>query len=128
MARIIIRMAPWVLGAISLAALAFVGMASYFFFYGDSYLLRYFGAAFAAFAIAAALDALASKIVLDGDAMHINSLMRRRTFPRAEFESARVDGGAVVLKRRAGGWMILPGTGQDALSVRNTIDAWIKRA
>ncbi len=127
MAPTTIRMAPWVLGAICFAALAFVGMASYFFFYGDSYRLRYFGAAFAAFAIAAALDALASRIVLDGDTMHINSLMRRRAFPRAEFESARVDGGAVVLKRREGGWLILPGTGRNALSVRDAIQAWIEK-
>jgi len=122
-----IRMAPWVIGAIALAALSFLGMSSYFFFYGDSYLLRYFGMAVAAFALAATADAIASRIVLDGDTMHVISLMRRRSFPRSEFVYAKVEGGAVALKRKDGGWVILPGTGQDALSVRNTIDAWIKR-
>jgi hypothetical protein len=33
-----------------------------------------------------------------------------------------------VLKRREGGWLILPGTGHNALSIRNTIHTWIKRA
>ncbi len=120
-------MAPWVIGAIGVAALSLLGMSSYFYFYGDSYLLRYVGMAVAAFAIAAAIDAVASRIVLDGDTMHVNSLMRRRTFPRSEFVSAQVDGGVVVLKRKEGGWVILPGTGQNALSVRNTIHSWITR-
>lgn len=122
-----IRMAPWVIGAICVAALSLLGMSSYFYFYGDSYLLRYVGMAVAAFAIAAAIDAVASRIVLDGDTLHVKSLMRHRTFPRSEFVSAQVDGGVVVLKRKEGGWVILPGTGQNALSVRNTIHAWITR-
>ncbi len=120
-------MAPWVIGAIGLAALSFLGMSSYFFFYGDSYLLRYAGMALAAFAMAAAADAAAAKIVLDDDTLHVVSLMRRRSFPRSEFEAAKIDGGVVVLKRKEGGWVILPGTGQNALSVRNTIHAWIVR-
>lgn len=120
-----IRMAPWVLAAICAAALAFLAMSSYFYFYGDSYLLRYAGMAMAAFAIAAAADAVASRIVLDGETLHVKSLMRRRSFPRSDFVSAQVDGGAVVLKRRHGGWVILPGTGQNAQSVRNTIHAWV---
>ena len=122
-----IRMAPWVIGAICVAALSLLGMSSYFYFYGDSYLLRYVGMAVAAFAFAAAIDAVASRIVLDGDTLHVKSLMRHRTFPRSEFVSAQVDGGVVVLKRKEGGWVILPGTGQNALSVRNTIHAWITR-
>lgn len=128
MAPITIRMASWVLAAIGAAALAFLGMSSYFFFYGDSYLLRYAGMVVAAFAIAAAADAIASKIVLEPDTMHVVSLMRRRSFPRAEFVSAQVDQGVVVLKRREGGWLIMPGTGQDLLSVRNTLHAWVTRA
>ena len=54
------------------------------------------------------------------------SLVRKRTYRRADFESAKVDGGAVVLKKRAGGWLMLPDTGANALSVRNTVHAWIK--
>ena len=121
-------MAPWAIAAICVAALAFLGMSAYFFFYGDSYLMRYVGMALAAFAIAAAADAAASRIVLEDDTLHVNSLMRRRSFPRSDFVSAQVDGGAVVLKRREGGWVILPGTGQNAQSVRNTIHAWVTRA
>lgn len=123
-----IRMAPWVIAAIALAALSFLGMSSYFFFYGDSYLLRYAGMVVTAFALAATADAIASRIVLDGETLHVISLMRRRSFPRSEFTYAKVEGGAVVLKRKEGGWVILPGTGQDALSVSNTIHAWITRA
>lgn len=121
-------MAPWVIGAICAAALSFLGMSSYFFFYGDSYLLRYASMALTAFAMAAAADAIASRIVLDGGTMHVNSLMRRRMFPRSDFVSAQVDGGAVVLKRKAGGWLILPGTGRNAMAVSITIDGWIRRA
>lgn len=121
-------MAPWVIAVIALAALSFLGMSSYLFFYGDSYLLRYVGMAVAAFALAATADAIASRIVLDGETMHVISLMRRRSFPRSEFAYAKVEGGAVALKRKEGGWVILPGTGQNALSVRDTIHAWITRA
>ena len=128
MAPITIRMASGVLAAIGAAALAFLGMSSYFFFYGDSYLLRYAGMVVAAFAIAAAADAIASQIVLEPDTMHVVSLMRRRSFPRVEFVSAQVDQGVVVLKRREGGWLIMPGTGQDLLSVRNTLHAWVTGA
>ncbi len=120
-------MAPWVIGAIWLAALAFLGMSSYFFFYGDSYLLRYVGMAVTAFAMTAAVETSGSKIVLDGDTMQVGSLMRRRSFQRAEFEAAKIDRGVVVLRRKAGGWMILPGTGRDALEVRNTVHNWITK-
>lgn len=121
-------MARWAIGAISAAAVSFLGMSAYFFFYGDSYLLRYFGMAMAAFAIAAAADAIASRIVLDGDTMHVISLMRRRSFPRSEFAYAKVEKGAVALKRKEGGWVIMPGTGQDPHVVGTAIHAWITGA
>jgi hypothetical protein len=123
-----IRMAPWVITAVCAAAVAFLALSSYFYFYGDSYLLRYAGMALAALVMTAAADAIASRIVLDGDTMHVNSLMRRRVFPRSDFVAAQVSGGTVVLKRQAGGWLILPGTGRDAVSVRDTLDAWLKQA
>lgn len=122
-----IRMAPWVLTAIAASAAAFLGMSSYFFFYGDSYLLRYAGMAAAAFALAATADALFSRIVLDGDTMYVHSLMKRRSFPRGEFMYAKVERGVVALRRKDGGWLLMPGTGNDVLWVRNMIDAWIKR-
>jgi len=122
-----IRMAPWVLGAIVLAAASFVGMSSYFYFYGDSYVLRYVGMAVAAFALAATADALFSRIVLDDDTLHVNSLMRHRSFPRVDFLYAKVEGGVVALRRKDGGWLLLPGTGHDVLLIRNKVDAWIKR-
>jgi hypothetical protein len=121
----IIKLAPWAIGAMCLAAVSLFGMSWYFYFHGSSYVMRYAGMVIAAFAIAAAADAVASKIILDGDTMHIVSLMKRRSFPRSEFVSAQVDRGAVVLKRREGGWVILPGTGRDPLAVRNTLHAWI---
>lgn len=128
MERTTIRMAPWVIAALAVAALSFLGVSSYFFFYGDSYVLRYFGMVVAAFALAATADAIASRIVLDGDTLHVISLMRRRSFPRSEFSYAKVDRGAVALKRKEGGWIILPGTGRDAAAVGHAIHAWITRA
>ena len=84
------------------------------------------GVALALFGIGGFIDTLVSRIILDEESIRIISIARRRSYPRTEFESAKVDGGAVVLKRRDGGWLKLPSTGANALSVRNTIDAWIK--
>ncbi len=69
---------------------------------------------------------MVSRIVLDEHEIRVISLVRTRRYPRADFESAKVDGGAVCLKRRDGGWLVLPDTGRNALAVRNTIHAWIK--
>lgn len=124
----IIKLAPWVIGVMCLAAASLFGMSWYFYFYGTSYLARYAGMAIAAFAIAAAADSIASKIILDGDTMHIISLMKRRSFPRADFLYAKVEKGAVAIRRKEGGWMILPGTGRDPVSVRDTVHAWITQA
>ena len=76
MQRTTIRMAPWVLGAISLAALSLVAMSSYFYFYGDSYLLRYAGMALAALALAAAADAAVSRSSLPADGRSRRSASR----------------------------------------------------
>ena len=54
------------------------------------------------------------------------ALVRTRRYPRADLESAKVDGGAVCLKKRDGGWLVLPDTGRNTLAVRNTIHAWIR--
>lgn len=121
-------MAPWVIFAIGGAALAFLTGSSYFFFQGDSYLLRYGGMAMAAFALAITLDAVTAKIVMDDDTIHIKSLTRKRSFPRSDFVSAVAERGAVALKLKAGGWLILPNTGHDALRIRNIVDAWIRRS
>jgi hypothetical protein len=121
-------MAPWVIAAIGGAALVFLAGSSYFFFLGDSYLLRYGGMAAAAFALAITIDASASKIVMDDESIHISSLTRRRSFPRSHFVSATADGGAVALKLKSGGWLILPNTGHNALRIRNIVDAWIRRS
>jgi hypothetical protein len=123
-----IRMAPWAIGAIGAAALAFLGMSGYFFFYGDSYLLRYASLPVAAFALAATADAIASRIVLDVDRMHVISLMRRQSFPRSEFSYAKVEKGAVALKRKEGGWVIMPGTGRRPEFVRDAVHSWITQA
>ena len=87
---------------------------------------RAIGAGLALFGVAGFIDVLVSRIVLDEHTIRIVSLVRRRSYARSEFESAKVDGGAVALKRRGGGWLLLPDTGANARSVRNTVDAWIK--
>lgn len=112
-----------VVGTLSTILIAVAGF--YLGLTTDSFLLRLVGAAMVAFGIAALLDVVVSKIVLDEDAIHIVSLARRRSYARAEFESVRVEDGSVVLRRRDGSGLVLPGTGQNALSVRNTIHAWI---
>ena len=92
---------------------------------GHTMLLRGAGVAGILFALAAFADAFVSRIVLDDEALHIISLVHRRTFLRGEFVSAKVDGGQVALRKRDGEWVLLPGTGANALAVRNTVHAWI---
>jgi hypothetical protein len=85
------------------------------------------GAALIAFGLAGFLDVLVSRIVLTAEEIQVISLVRTRTYPRADLESAKVEGGVVVLKKREGGWLALPSTGVNSLSVRNTMHAWIKK-
>ena len=126
MAQRIFPTSGWykVVGTISALLIAAAG--GYFLVWGTSRLHQAGGLVGIVFGVAAFFDVMLSCIVLDDDAIHILSLVRRRRYPRAEFESAKVDGGVVVLKRRGGGWLKLPDTGANSLSVRNTVHAWIK--
>ena len=112
----------------ALATLAIGAAGSVYVVNGTAAWQRLGGAALVAFGIAGFLDILISRIVLDEDAIHVISLVRKRSYPRADFESAKVDGGAVCVKRHDGGWLVLPSTGANALSVRNSIHAWVKAA
>ena len=119
-------MATWYRVVSAFAMLAFCG-AGAFYLRSESQWWRIAGVAFIAFGIAAFLDVLVSRIVLEEDAIHIISLVRKRSYARSDFDSAKVDGGSVCLKRNDGGWLILPGTGNNSLGVRNTVHAWIKK-
>jgi len=107
--------------------LALDGAGTFYIVNGRAVWQQIGGAALAAFGVAGFLDVLVSRIVLDRDRISVISLVRTRAYPRSDLESAKVDGGAVCLKRRDGGWLVLPDTGANALSVRNTIHAWIKK-
>ncbi len=96
------------------------------FLTGGSLLYRAVGAFLLVFGVAGFIDVLVSRIVLDEREIRVISLLRARRYPRADFESAKVDGGAVCLKRRDGGWLVLPDTGRNSLAVRNTVHAWLK--
>jgi hypothetical protein len=109
------------------ATIAICGAGVFYVTTGAAWWQRPGGAALIAFGLAGFLDVLISRIVLTADDIHVISLVRTRTYQRSDFESAKVDGGAVVLIRREGGWLILPSTGANSLSVRNTIHAWIKK-
>ena len=109
------------------ATIAICGAGIYYVMNGTATWQRLGGAALVAFGLAGFLDVLVSRIVLDRDSIHVISLVRKRTYPRSDLESAKVDGGAVCLKKRDGRWLILPSTGANSLSVRNTIHAWIKK-
>ena len=124
----VFRMAGWfkIVSAIAAILLAIAG--GYYMVFDRSWYHHIVGAALMIFGVSGFVDTMVSRIILDADSMQIVSLVRRRTHARSEFESATVDGGHVCLNRRSGGWLILPGTGSNALSMRNTIDAWIKRA
>jgi hypothetical protein len=120
-------MAPWVILAIGGTAVVLLAASSYFFFQGQSYVMRYGGMIMAALALAITIDAITAKIVLDDETIHITSLTRKRAFPRSDFVSATAERGAVALRLKTGGWLILPNTGHDALRIRNIVDAWIRR-
>ena len=100
---------------------------AYFVVFGAHLLYRFSGVALIGFGIGGLIDTFVSRIILEEDSLRVVSLVRRRTYPRSDFESAKVDGGHVVLMRKDGHWLGLPGTGANSLSVRNTIHAWIKK-
>ena len=120
-------MATWYRVFSAFAAIPICGCGIYYLMNGAALWQRAGGAALVAFGLAGFLDVLVSRIVLTAEEIQVISLVRTRTYPRAALESAKVDGGAVCLKKRDGGWLILPGTGHNALGVRNTIHAWIKK-
>jgi hypothetical protein len=122
----VFRTATWYRILSVFATLALGSAGTFYIINGRELWQRIGGAALAAFGAVGLLDVLVSRIVLDRENIQVISLVRKRSHPRSDFESAKVDGGAVCLKKRDGGWLILPGTGQNALSVRNTIHAWIK--
>jgi hypothetical protein len=123
----VFRIAGWYKILSAVAMLLFCAVGAYYIAYGSTMLWRGGGVAFALFGIAGFIDVLMSRIELHEESIRVISLVRHRAYPRRDFESAKVDGGVVCLKRKDGGWLILPGTGGNALSVRNTVDAWIKK-
>ena len=122
----VFHMAGAVKIASAAAALLLCVVGGYLLWWEPNLLYRAAGAVMLVLGIGGFADVLVSRIILEQDAIHIISLVRKRSYPRADFESARVDGGLVCLKRRDGGWLVLPGTGLNSLGMRNTIDAWIK--
>jgi hypothetical protein len=127
MAARILRTSRWYRITATIAAVLIAIAGGFYAAAGDTLLLKGAGVAGILFAVAAFADALVSRIVLDDDALHIISLVHHHTHPRNEFVSAKVDGGQVALKKRDGEWVVLPGTGANALAVRNTVHAWITR-
>lgn len=119
-------MAPWTIGLSAVAAALFL-TAAYYLGSSPSLAWRVGAPLLALFGVAGLLDTLVSRIVLDAEELIVISLVRRRRYPRASFVGAKVDGGGVFLQRHDGGWLSLPSTGHNALAVRNTIHAWIRR-
>jgi hypothetical protein len=122
----VFRTATWyrVVSALATIALCGAGILNLILNTG---LWQLVGVALVAFGLAGFLDVLISRIVLTADDIQVISLVRKRVYPRADFESAKVDGGQVVLLRKDGHWLKLPSTGANSLSVRNTIHAWIRK-
>jgi hypothetical protein len=122
----VFRTARWyrISSAIALVLMCAAGL--YPFFAGGTPLYRAVGALLVVFGVVGFIDVMVSRIELDEREIRVISVVRSRRYPRADLESAKVDGGAVCLKRRDGGWLVLPDTGRNTLAVRNTIHAWIK--
>lgn len=120
-------MARWYVVTSAIATVLLVSAGVYAMFWAPALWHRPAGALLALFGLAAFVDTLRSRIVLDDEEIRIVSFARTRRHRRVEFESAKVDAGTVALKRKDGGWVVLPTTGHNALSVRNTVDAWVRR-
>jgi len=124
----VFRMAGWVKIASAIATLLLCACGAYYMVWGPNRWYQALGVVLFLFGLGGLADVMVSRVILEEDVIRVVSLVRRRSYPRADFESAKVDGGYVCLKRRGGGWLVLPGTGQNSLGVRNTIHAWIKAA
>jgi hypothetical protein len=122
----VFRTARWYRIASAIALVLMCAAGLYPFFAGGTLLYRAVGAVLVLFGVAGFIDVMVSRIELAEQEIRVISLVRTRRYPRADLESAKVDGGAVCLKRRDGGWLVLPDTGRNTLAVRNTIHAWIK--
>ena len=122
----VFRTAGWykISSAVALVLMSAAGL--YPFIAGQTLLYRAIGAFLLVFGVAGFIDVMVSRIVLDERELRVISLVRTRKYPRGDFESAKIDGGTVCLKRRDGGWLVLPDTGRNTLAVRNTVHAWIK--
>lgn len=122
----VFRMAGWVTIFTTVASVLVVAAGVYPLVVERSPWYHALGVFLIVFGISGFLDIIVSRIVIDEHEIHLISLVRHRRYPRTDFESAKVDGGTVSLKKRAGGWLVLPDTGRNTLAVRNTIHAWIK--
>ena len=127
MATRVLRTALWYRITVTISATLIAVAGVYYALWGHTLLLQGAGIAGILFAAAAFADVFVSRIVVEDEALHVISLVHKETHARADFESAKVDGGQVALKKRDGGWVVLPGAGANALAVRNTLHAWIHR-
>lgn len=123
----VFRMARWFKVVSIIATVLLCGVGVFLVASDEPILYRIGGAGLVVLGIGGLIDTFVSKIVLEEDCIRIISIRRRRAYPRSDFESAKVDGGFVYLKRQDGGWLMLPGTGTNALGMRNTVHAWIKK-
>ena len=122
----VFRTSRWyrIFSAIAMVLLGAAG--AYPFIASATLLYRAVGAFLVTFGVAGFIDVMVSRIELDERELRVISLVRTRRYPRGDFESAKVDGRVVFLKRRDGGWLALPEMGRNYLAVRNTVHAWIK--
>jgi hypothetical protein len=74
----------------------------------------------------AVVDLAVSRIDLEPDELRIVELLRRRSIPKRDVASVKVEGGSVFLQLQDGQWFKVPDTGRNSLSMRNSIDAWLK--
>ena len=81
----VFRMARWYKIFSVLATLMLCAAGTYYFVSGTNIWYRAGGVAFIIFGLAALADVLVSRIILDEDAIHLVSLVRRRSYPRAHF-------------------------------------------
>ncbi|HUG53464.1 MAG TPA: hypothetical protein VMR21_07680 [Vicinamibacteria bacterium] len=122
-----IRTAPWVIVLTGVAALASAGAAAVLLGRQGTSPGNLVLALLAALLTVASLDAAVTRLEMEGDALHVVSLFRRRKYVRSGVvKAARACGSGVGLRLSDGSWVRLPELGRSSRGLAHSLRAWLQ--
>jgi hypothetical protein len=123
----VLRPKPWMtVGVIVINTSFLVGAAAAYAQSGWSPTFIGFGL-LSAVGLAAILELVLCRVVLQGDLLETRGLFHRRRYSASEIQSVKWEwGSGVVLELSGGGWGKLPELGYNSQSLANTLRAWLK--